>query len=347
MADVREMTLPETAGTRRNLVGLLARLPGPLVGLVVVLVFFIVLLGLKGQLANFVTLRNLQLLLHNTSVNAVVALGMLLIVISGGIDLSVGSVVALVTVVAMRVYTAMEKSSGPGLLTSLSAVAAGVATGAVCGALNGLAITRLKVTPFVVTLGMMSIARGVAVWAAERTRLSFTGERPAWVNALGRSRSDLFVFDPGVWSFLLLAVLVAVLLRRTVFGRYCYAVGSSEATARLCGINVERTRLAVYTLAGLLVGWAGILRFAHTTSGDPNTGVGLELEVIAAVVIGGASLSGGQGTVAGTLLGVLMLGVLENGVSFFEVAVEVKYILIGAVVIANTALSRWQRRRLG
>ena len=152
-------------------------------------------------------------------------------------------------------------------------------------------------------------------------------------------------FDPGVWSFLLLAGVVAVLLRYTVLGRYCYAVGSNEATARLCGISVDRTKLAIYGLAGLCTGWAGLLRFAHTTSGDPSTGDGLELEVIAAVVLGGASLSGGQGTVAGTLAGVLMLAVLVSCVGFVQVPVEVKFILIGTVVIVNTAVGRWQRRR--
>jgi ribose/xylose/arabinose/galactoside ABC-type transport system permease subunit len=136
-----------------------------------------------------------------------------------------------------------------------------------------------------------------------------------------------------------------VVLRYTVFGRYCYAIGSNEATARLCGVPIERNKVRIYTLAGVLTGWAGLLVFAHGTSGDPNAGVGLELDVIAAVVIGGASLSGGQGSVLGTLLGVLILSVLENGVSFFNVPVEVKHILIGGIIIANTALSQWQRRR--
>jgi ribose/xylose/arabinose/galactoside ABC-type transport system permease subunit len=155
------------------------------------------------------------------------------------------------------------------------------------------------------------------------------------------------IFDPGVWSLAVLAVAVAVLLRFTVFGRYCYAIGSSEATARLCGVAVERTKVAIYALAGLLAGWAGVLTFAQSSSGDPGIQVGLELDVIAAVVIGGASLSGGQGTVSGTLLGVLILAVLQNGVTFCGVPVEVKYILIGVIVVANTALSQWQRRRGG
>jgi len=325
---------------------LLRKLPamsGPFLGLVFVLTVAVIVLAINGKLSNFLTLRNLQTLLHASSVPGVAALGMLLIIVSGGIDLSVGSVVALVTVGTMQVYNLLEGRAASPLLTSLGAVAVGIGIGVLCGLCNGLGVTRLRLAPFVVTLGMLSIARGLAIWLAGRTRLAFTGERPAWVDVFGVARAEHTLFAPGVWSFLLLSAVVAVLLRFTVLGRYCYAIGSNEATARLCGINVERTKVAIYALAGLLVGWAGILRFAHGTSGDPNTGQGLELEVIAAVVIGGASLSGGRGTVGGTILGVLILGVLENSVSFFGVPVEVKYILIGVIVIANTALSRLQR----
>jgi ribose/xylose/arabinose/galactoside ABC-type transport system permease subunit len=228
---------------------------------------------------------------------------------------------------------------------SAGAVAAGLLTGAASGLANGLMITTLRVAPFVVTLGTMSVARGLAILLAGRTRLTFRGARPGWVDVLNRAEADYLLFDPGVWSVLLLACCVAVLLRRTVLGRYCYAIGSNEATARLCGVPVERTKVILYVLAGLLTGWAGILTFAHSTGGDFDAGKGLELDVIAAVVIGGASLSGGQGNVLGTLLGVLILYVVETGLSFLQVSVDLKYILIGAIIIANTALSQWQRRR--
>jgi ribose/xylose/arabinose/galactoside ABC-type transport system permease subunit len=332
-------------------------------GLLALLVLFVLLLALKGQLGNFLHLQNIQVLLHKSSIPAVIALGMLLIIITGGIDLSVGSVVALVTVVTMQVYRLIyngpdyvlpDSLLGWGLrwqgtesaaLASLAAVPVGVLLGGLCGLCNGLVVTRLRLTPFVATLGMLSIARGLAVWLAGRTRISFRGPRPGWVDVLARANAEGTLFDPGVWCLLVLAGLVAALLRYNAFGRFCYAIGSNEPAARLCGINIRRHKVLVYTFAGLLTGWAGILVFAHGGGGDPNSGVGLELDVIAAVVIGGASLSGGQGTVSGTLLGVLILGILENGVSFFDVPVEVKYILIGAIVIVNTALSQWQRRR--
>jgi ribose/xylose/arabinose/galactoside ABC-type transport system permease subunit len=172
-------------------------------------------------------------------------------------------------------------------------------------------------------------------------------ERPAWVEAFALAIvNPPNPFNAGVWILLLLSVVMALVLRFTIFGRYCYAIGSNERTARLCGIPIERYKVAIYGLAGLFTGWAGILAFAQGDSGNPSAYVGLELDVIAAVVIGGASLSGGQGTVVGTLLGVLILAILEDGVNLFGVAVEAKYILIGAIVIINTALSRWQRQRI-
>jgi ribose/xylose/arabinose/galactoside ABC-type transport system permease subunit len=335
-------------------------------GLLALLGLFVLLLAWRGQLGNFFSLGNMQVLLHKNSVPAVAALGMLLIIVSGGIDLSVGSVVALVTVATMQtfrlVYNGPEqtlpagwaewlreiglawKGTGSHFWASAAALPVGLLVGGLCGLCNGLVITRLHVAPFVATLGMLSVARGLAVWLAGRTRVSFRGPRPGWVDALSRISSETLIFDPGVWSLFVLALGVLLVLRFTVFGRYCYAIGSNEATARLCGIAIEQHKLAIYTLAGLFTGWAGVLMFAHGNGGDPNAAVGLELDVIAAVVIGGASLAGGRGTVMGTLLGVLILGVLENGVSFFDVPVEVKYILIGAIVVINTALSQWQRQ---
>jgi ribose/xylose/arabinose/galactoside ABC-type transport system permease subunit len=347
-------------------VGGRSRPSGPVLGLLGVLTLFVLLLAWENKLGYFLRLENVQIILHRNCVTAVAALGMLLVIVSGGIDLSVGSVVALVTVTAMQVYRMVYdgpehalpeallgrlephgllwKGTGSVALASAAAIVAGVGVGGICGWTNGMVVTRLRVAPFVATLGMMSIARGLAVWLAGRTRISFRGALPEWVLAIGSTRSPYLV-DPGVRSALLLAAAMWIVLRYTVFGRYCFAIGSNEATARLCGVRVDRHKVWIYTLAGLLAGWAGILVFAQNGAGDPNSSVGLELDVIAAVVIGGAALTGGQGTISGTLLGVLILGLLENGVSFFDVPVEVKYILIGVIVIVNTALSGWQRKR--
>src|SRR5207253_113551 len=160
---------------------------------------------------------------------------------------------------------------------SLLAVAAGVATGGLCGLVNGLVITGLRVTPFVATLGMLSVARGVAYWWTNKLTLTIKGPTPGWVKAVSYGTPKTGLFDPGVWSVLVLAVVVAVLLRRTVLGRYCYAIGSSEATARLCGVPVGRSKVVLYAVAGMLTGWAGVLLFAHTGTGNPATAGNLEL----------------------------------------------------------------------
>ncbi len=319
---------------------------GPYVGLLAVFLVFVLMIGIKGELAQFLRFSNLQILLHEATIPGIVALGSLLVIISGGIDLSVGSVAALVTVVTMQTYRALYHGPESIAAASAGAIAAGIAAGGACGLVNGLVITKLRITPFVATLGMFGVARGLAVWGANRTLVTFNrGTAPEWVADLSRVHVPIVQFNPGFWSLVLLGILVAVLLHWTVLGRYIYAVGSNEATARLCGVSVDRVKLAVYTLAGLLTGWAGILLFCHGTSGDPSAGEMLELEVIAAVVIGGASLTGGRGTVMGALTGVLILYVLKNGVSLFNVPVEMQYILTGAVIVANTALSQWQRGR--
>ena len=338
----------------------------PLLGLLIVLVLFGFLLSSRGQLRSFLSLGNVQVLLHSNSVEAVLALGMLLVIVSGGIDLSVGSIIALVTVTTIQAYTLVydgtidmggvqhlfSRGGEPWqgtqsvLWASLAAGAVGVLTGGLCGLCNGLLIARLRLAPFVATLGMLSVARGLAHWVSGRHPIALsTGPRPQWITLLQTAKSPHTIFDPGVWLALLLAGGVAVLLRYTVFGRHCYAIGSNEATARLCGVAVGRTKVTVYVVAGLLAGLGGVLQFAHSASGDPNTGQGMELIVIAAVVIGGASLRGGQGNVLGTLVGVLIWGIIDNGVGYFNADVEVKYILIGVFFIANTALSQWQQRR--
>lgn len=327
----------------------ISRLPtlfGPLVGLAAVVGLFLLLFAFRGDVHRFVSPHNLKVLLHGDTLTAVAALGTLLVIISGGIDLSVGSVVALVTVVTMQVYRLGYAWEWGMTRASLLAVTAGLMVGGLCGLVNGLLVTRLRVLPFVATLGMLSIARGLAYWLSGRqTSVNFpVGARPPWVQLLYEVDSDYTYFNPGFWLMLALALGVAVLLRYTLLGRYCYAVGSNEATARLCGVPVNRVKVATYTLAGLLTGIAGVLMFAQLGIGSPSCAEGLELRVIAAAVIGGASLRGGQGTVLGVLLGVLVLAVLNNGVNVFQVSVEVQYILIGAIIIANTALSRWQQR---
>jgi ribose transport system permease protein len=329
----------------------LLSLAGPYLGLLIVATLFGYLVWRqRGTVAPFLGPDNVKLMTLHAAIPATVALGMTMIIISGGIDLSVGYVVSLVTVTTMLAYRWAFGQPALVPLASLVAIAAGIGTGALAGFCNGLFITRLKVIPFVATLGMMGVARGVAQLLAKGERVTFSANapQPAWVDWLPAVEPDppWLGVGPAVWSVLLLAGIVAIVLRYTVLGRYCYALGSNEATARLCGINVNRTKVILYTLAGLLTGWAGVLQFARSQAGLHDVQAGLELDVIAAVVIGGGSLTGGEGTVTGTLAGALLIAFLESGCSTLGLRVELRFIIIGAIIIGVSAVNMWRQRRL-
>ena len=304
---------------------------GPLVGLILVVVLFS---ALRPQ--TFATLDNAQLILLQTAVVGMAALGMTMIIVSGGIDLSVGSTIALCTV---SIALLLARGVPP-----VIAAIGGVLTGALCGLVIGLLVTRARLAPFIVTLGMWGAVRGVAKGLANEK----TVEAPeTGLNSLLNTLPDTskwMIFPPGVWLTLIFALLVAAMLRYTRFGRYIFAVGSNEQTARLCGVPVERTKLLIYVLAASLVGLAGVLQFSYLTLGDPTTATGLELDIIAAVVIGGASLSGGQGTIFGTLVGALIMTSVANGCTKMEMPNWVQEIVTGGIIIAAVALDRFRHR---
>lgn len=328
-------------------------LAGPYLGLLLVITFFTVLIWLKkGQpeVASFLSLSTLRVITAHASVMAAVALGMTIIMISGGIDLSVGYVVSLATVLMMLTYRwADARPYLPGT-ASLWAIAAGLATGLLCGWTNGMVITRLKVVPFVATLGMMGAARGLALFLCKGSPVTFPdpARPPGWARWLGDVNPvpAWLGIGPAAWSVLLLAVAVAIMLHYTVLGRYCFAIGSNEATARLCGVRVDRTKVLLYSLAGLLTGWGGILQFARSRAGLHDVQAGLELDVIAAVVIGGGSLNGGEGTVTGTLVGALLITILANGCSKLDLPVEFRFIIIGLIIVVVSAVNMWRQRQL-
>jgi ribose transport system permease protein len=326
-------------------------LAGPYLGLLSVIALFSLLIHLKGgRVEAFLSFDNVQLVTSHAAITAAVALGMTIIMISGGIDLSVGYVVSLVTVTMMLVYRWADAQPYLPGTASLWAIAVGLGTGLLCGWTNGMIITRLKVVPFVATLGMMGIARGLAQYLSKGTPVTFPNpaQPPAWVPWLGAiiPEPEWLLIGPAGWSILLLALAVATLLRYTVLGRYCFALGSNEATARLCGVHVERTKVILYTLAGLLTGWGGILQFARSRAGLHDVAAGLELDVIAAVVIGGGSLNGGEGTVTGTLVGALLIALLANGCSKLELPVEFRFIIIGMIIVVVSAVNMWRQRQL-
>ena len=304
----------------------------PFIGLGLVLLVF----SLSPEAEGFLSLYNFKIVMNQTVIVGLAAIGATFVVVSGGIDLSVGSLIALGSVVCALILKAD--------LGIVAALLGGVAAGGLCGLVNAALIVGLRIAPFVATLGMLGIARGLAKWLANEQKIDAPASSlQEWM----ASRPDpawLF-FSPGVWMTLVLALAAAFWLRRSVFGTHVVAIGSNEATARLCGVRVERCKLWVYSLAGLFAGLAGVMLCARLTVGNPTAALGKELDVIAAVVIGGASLTGGQGTVLGSMLGALMMAFLGSGCKMTGSATYVQEILIGSIIIAAVAVDSFQRRK--
>jgi ribose transport system permease protein len=287
---------------------------------------------------NFLTPDNSWNILRQISVNLCLSIGMTLVILSGGIDLSVGAILGLAGAVAAGL---LKNGITLGAFdmrlefTVTGAIVAGLAVGGAAGWFNGFAITRFQLPPFVATLGMLSIARGLT--------MLWTGGFP--ITSLGSTFGFLgtgaFLGMPmPVWIMLALVAVFVVVTRRTRFGRHLYAVGGNERAARLTGLNVPRIKLAVYTLAGALAGVAGLIVTARLDSAQPNAGLGYELDSIAAVVIGGTSLSGGRGSIWGTVLGCLIIGVLNNGLFLLNVSPFWQQVIKGGVILLAVAIDK-------
>jgi ribose transport system permease protein len=287
---------------------------------------------------NFLTVDNTMNVLRQISINLCLSLGMTLVILSGGIDLSVGSVLALSGAVAaglLKNGLALPRFNLLVQFTVPGAIVAGIGVGSVLGWFNGLAVTRFKLPPFVATLGMLSIARGLT--------MLWTGGFP--VTGLGDDFGRLGTghalgIPMPVWISAALVALFIVVTRRTRFGRHLYAVGGNERAATLSGLAVPRIKLMVYTLGGGLAAVAGLLVTARLDSATPNAGLGYELDSIAAVVIGGTSLSGGRGSILGTVLGCLIIGVLNNGLFLLDVSPFWQQVVKGFVILAAVAIDK-------
>jgi len=332
---------------------------GPFFGLVLVVTLFALMLALKDVadqrardgsgwsqamgacsfegLKAFVSVANVKTVLSQTVIVAVGALGMTMIIVSGGIDLSVGSAVALMSVVGA---TLLQRGWG-----TASVILVTVLAGGGVGLINGSLIAGFRMMPFIVTLGMMGVARGMAKWVGQNQTVNYPAEVP--INDLMKMEDldHLFPLPPGIWVVTGLAVMMAVVMRQTVFGRHVFAIGSNEATARLCGIRVPWQKALIYALAGLFFGAAGLMQLTRLTQGDPSGAVGLELDIIAAVVIGGASLSGGTGSILGSMLGAVVIQTLRNGSSQMNWPTFTQEIIIGVVIILAVGLDRLRQRK--
>lgn len=273
---------------------------------------------------SFLTTSNMSNVARQVSAVALLAWGQAVVILSAGIDLSVGSVVAVVTVFAA---IGMQAHGVPGFFLY------GISAGVVAGVVNGFAITKLRLAAFIATLGMMSIARGTALTVTDGQPIF--GLPPSWVFNLGR----------GFVGPVPLPVVIATggfaltwyLLNRTSFGKHVYAIGGNEQAARLAGINVDRTKMLIYIYMGFMAAVSGLVLTGRVGSGQPLLAEGMELEAIGAVVIGGVSLFGGRGRLTGVFFGVLLMGILNNGLNLVGVSTFVQRIVVGAVIVAAVA----------
>jgi len=305
---------------------------GPFLGLGLILALFSIL-----EPDKFPTFFNFLTVANQTVIVALAAMGMTYIIISGGIDLSVGSIIALTTVV-----TALLVDKG---LNPFLAAAAGVLSGTLCGIITGWLIGYMRIIPFIATLGMMGIARGVSKWMAGQQKVDapmtwlweLMARTPSW---------RWLIVSPGVWIMIISAVIVTIMLKYSLFGRYTFAIGSNESTARLCGIRVERMKFFIYAFGGFMTGIAGVMQFSRLTVGDPTVAVGRELDVIAAVVIGGGSLSGGEGSILGTLIGAFIMAFLRNGCNMTGIPNYVQEIIIGVIIIGAVAVDKLRHKKM-
>lgn len=306
-----------------------------LASLVVLIVTFSISSG------NFFQFSNIVGILFSTAVIGVLALGSTFVIITGGIDLSVGTVMTLSAVMTGVFITFWDLPVPLGIV-------GGILTGAFCGLLSGTAVAKLKIPPFIATLAMMMIAKGLA--------LVISGAKPIYFNDdeifMEISQGSLlgamipgFDIPNAVLIFFIVAILGYIILSKTIIGRYNFALGSNEEATRLSGVNVNFWKIVIYTLTGAFTGLAGVLMASRLNSANPALGAGYELEAIAAVVIGGTSLSGGKGTIVGTVIGALIMSVLTNGLRILSVPQEWQTVVVGIVIILAVYADILRRRK--
>ncbi len=298
-------------------------------GLVLALAAIVVALSVIKPI--FLNHTNLINVVRQISINGILAVGVTYVLLTGGVDLSLGSVVALAGVVAACF-------AHPGQYPTIVPIMMGVLAGALCGTANGLVVTKGRVAPFIVTLGMMTIARGLALLICNGKPISNLSKEFMWLGG-----GDVVGIPIPILAFFIIAAVSYVFLKNIRLGRYIYAVGGNENAARASGINVDGVKLFAYAICGAMAGLAGVVLASRVTTGQPNAGVGYELDAIAAVVIGGTSLSGGVGSVGGTVLGALLMGVINNGLDLLNVSSYYQQIVKGIIIVGAVWLDQRQK----
>jgi ribose transport system permease protein len=301
----------------------------------IAIVVIVIMVGLSIASPNFATADNLAIVARIIALNSIISMGMTLVILLGGIDLSVGSVVALASVVVGYVMVRMQ-------MPIWVSVLAGLLTGALIGLINGVLIVRTGVASFIITLGMMGLARGFALVITKGSTISGL---PESYLALGQGYWGLVPYP--VIIMLVLAVIIHIMLSRTTFGRRIYFIGSNEEAAILSGINVNRVKIIVFSMCSTLAAVEAVIETARMSTAQPASGVGYELTAIGAVIIGGASMMGGEGTILGTILGATLLGLITNGLILLGVSAYWQQVFSGAIIILAVALDTWRRRRSG
>jgi ribose transport system permease protein len=340
---VANETVPEVRARprRKPTLGTVFNVFGPFLILAFVTGFFAAIMPAEVR-ENFFSFYNFKSILNQTVIVAIGALGMTMIIVSGGIDLSVGSVIALTGVLAAWLVTQGHSVE--------IAFTAAVACGALVGLLNGAVIAGFGMTPFIVTLGMLGIARGLAKLRADNQTVNPPDEALSSVEFFMADPDPdnpvSWYFSPGIALTINLAIIMTIFMNRTIFGRYIFAIGSNEATARLCGIRTRLVKTGIYAIAGLFFGLAGVMQFSRLRQGDPSTAIGTELDIIAAVVIGGASLNGGTGSILGSMIGALTMSVLRAGSIQSDWPNYMQEIIIGIVIILAVGLDKWRQSRV-
>ena len=294
-------------------------------GIVIAFALLVVILSLLS--GSFLTVSNLLNIARQVSINAVIAAGMTFVILTGGIDLSVGSVLAVSGAVIAGLL-----SAGRPLLVGIGA---GLAVGAALGLLDGLVITRGKVQPFIATLGMLTIGRGLTLVYTDGRPITGLPDAFVWLGAGEVSRIPVPVV-----IMILVSLISYGILTQTVFGRYVYAIGGNEEAARLSGVDVATHKTLVYVISGVLSAVSAVILTARLNSAQPTAGVGFELDAIAAVVLGGTTLAGGEGSIGGTLQGAFIIGVINNGLNLLNVNPFYQQVVKGAVILLAVLLDR-------